>query len=462
MEEDRALDRLVGKVAEASGALGVELVDIAGAVDSIDGAIRSQAGACARLNAAHEDMARSTAEIAASAAEATEQAAAAGVRVHGARANLDAVRTATDALSQSMEQIRAQIAQLGTALTQVAKISGEIEAIARQTNLLALNATIEAARAGEAGRGFSVVAGEVKELSKRTAEATTLISKTLGRISPMTTRLADGAKQGQACASRVRDETGVMIEVIGEVENALDSVVRDSRTIASSAASIEGKGQETAQDTGALLGDLRKAEQNMGETRRRLSTVVGLSERLLATTASSAIETVDTPFIRAVTRDAARIAASFEKALADGEATLADLFDEDYRPVPGTNPQQFMTRFTVLTDRVLPEIQEPALALDSRVVFCAAVDRNGYLPTHNRKFSHPQGPDPVANATNSRNRRIFNDRVGLGAGRNTEPFLIQTYRRDMGGGSFALMKDVSAPITVAGRHWGGLRLAYRV
>jgi methyl-accepting chemotaxis protein len=57
---------------------------------------------------------------------------------------------------------------------------------------------------------------------------------------------------------------------------------------------------------------------------------------------------------------------------------------------------------------------------------------------------------------------MFNDRVGLAAGRNTKPFLLQTYRRDMGGGTFALMKDVSAPVTVRGRHWGGLRVAYKV
>lgn len=110
-----------------------------------------------------------------------------------------------------------------------------------------------------------------------------------------------------------------------------------------------------------------------------------------------------------------------------------------------------------------PSTVSVVAASDERVAFCAAVDENGYLPTHNRKFSHPQRPgDPTWNTANCRNRRIFNDRVGLAAGRNTEPFLLQTYRRDMGGGQFVLMKDISAPIIVNGRHWGGLRLAIRV
>jgi methyl-accepting chemotaxis protein len=101
------------------------------------------------------------------------------------------------------------------------------------------------------------------------------------------------------------------------------------------------------------------------------------------------------------------------------------------------------------------------LELSPKVVFCAAVDRNGFLPTHNRKFSQPQGNDPVWNAANSRNRRIFSDRTGLAAARNERRFLLQTYRRDMGGGNFALMKDLSVPIRVKGQHWGALRLAYR-
>ena len=86
------------------------------------------------------------------------------------------------------------------------------------------------------------------------------------------------------------------------------------------------------------------------------------------------------------------------------------------------------TRFTDFTDQVLPALQEPVLDFDKRIAFCAAVDRNGYLPTHNAVYSQPQGGDPVWNAANCRNRRIFDDRTGLSAGRSTKPFLLQTSR----------------------------------
>jgi methyl-accepting chemotaxis protein len=200
----------------------------------------------------------------------------------------------------------------------------------------------------------------------------------------------------------------------------------------------------------------------LDSTRERVDRLVSMGERLIAVTAASGLETVDTPFIKAAQETAAKLGKALERAVAAGEIGLGDLFDDKYAPIAGTNPQQMRTRFLDVTDRYFPDIQEPMLQFDPRVVFCAAVDRNGYLPTHNRKFSQPQGSDVAWNTANSRNRRIFADRVGLAAGRSTQAFLVQTYRRDMGGGKYALMKDVSAPIIVDGRHWGGLRLAYKI
>jgi methyl-accepting chemotaxis protein len=150
---------------------------------------------------------------------------------------------------------------------------------------------------------------------------------------------------------------------------------------------------------------------------------------------------------------------AFESALATGTISERDLFDESYEEIAGSNPKQFRSKFLRLCDRLLPPIQEAVLQFSPKVVFCAAVDRNGYLPTHNQKFSRPQGADPTWNAANCRSRRIFADRTGLAAAKNERRFLLQTYRRDMGN-RFVIMKDLSCPIRVRDRHWGGLRLAY--
>ena len=151
-----------------------------------------------------------------------------------------------------------------------------------------------------------------------------------------------------------------------------------------------------------------------------------------------------------------------EQAVTDGRLTREQLFDADYRPIPGTDPQQYETAYLKVFEDLLPAIQEPLLVSDSSMVFCLVIDRNGYIPVHNRKSSQPQRPgDPVWNAANCRNKRIFDDRAGITAARSTRPFVVQSYARDMGGGVTVMMREVDAPIRILGRHWGGLRTAYR-
>jgi methyl-accepting chemotaxis protein len=153
----------------------------------------------------------------------------------------------------------------------------------------------------------------------------------------------------------------------------------------------------------------------------------------------------------------------FEQAVARGEVQLDDLFDTDYAEMPGTNPQQYRTRYLDWADRALPPFQEAFLAKDPRMAFSAMVDRNGFLPVHNKIYSHPQRPGDVAwNTANSRNRRIFNDPAGLAAARNLRSYLVQSYARDMGNGNTVMMREIDVPIRVQGRHWGGFRTAYKL
>ena len=186
------------------------------------------------------------------------------------------------------------------------------------------------------------------------------------------------------------------------------------------------------------------------------------SDRLINSFAEQSIAP-DQPVIAIAMAAAQRVQAVFQHAVDSGQMSEDDFFDEDYKPVEGSNPVQHLTRFTAFTDKELPAIQEPATDSHESIIFSAAVDRNGYLPTHNLKYCHPQRPDdPVWNAANCRNHRIFSDRTGLAAGRNTAPYLVQSYLRDMGGGNYVLMKDLSVPIHINGKHWGGFRVGYNL
>src|ERR1700692_959478 len=171
----------------------------------------------------------------------------------------------------------------------------------------------------------------------------------------------------------------------------------------------------------------------------------------------------NTEFVTRAMQAGTALTKIFEDAVASGTISVDDMFDADYVEIPGTNPLQHRTRILSWADRALPPFQEALLAKDPRMVFCAMIDRNGYLPVHNKIYSHPQRPGDVAwNTANSRNRRIFNDTAGLVAGRNQRAYLIQSYARDMGNGKTVMMREIDVPVRVNGRHWGGFRTAYKL
>ncbi len=161
---------------------------------------------------------------------------------------------------------------------------------------------------------------------------------------------------------------------------------------------------------------------------------------------------------------AAEVSACMEQMLRENRLTMTELFDNEYVAIPNTNPQHMRSRYLDAFEKSpLQSIFDRALTLDARMLFCCAIDRNGYIGVHNKKYSHPQRPDdPKWNVANSRNRRIFDDRAGLTAARSVRPYVIQNYPRDMGGGVMIMCKEIAAPVRVQGKHWGGLRMAYKI
>lgn len=157
------------------------------------------------------------------------------------------------------------------------------------------------------------------------------------------------------------------------------------------------------------------------------------------------------------TEAATRCAEVLESAIDRDILTENQVFDTLYMPVPDTYPQKFSTAYDSYTDEHISPIQEKYLAKDSRLVFVVLVDRNGYLPTHNIRYCKPLTGDRENDLTGNRTKRIFNDKTGFTAARNTEPFLLQTYKRDTG----EIMKDLSVPVRVKGRQWGAIRFGYR-
>ncbi|MCF6278296.1 MAG: GAF domain-containing protein, partial [Anaerolineales bacterium] len=151
----------------------------------------------------------------------------------------------------------------------------------------------------------------------------------------------------------------------------------------------------------------------------------------------------------------------FEKAIASGELTREQVFDRNYQLYWTFDPDGFEwdgepttlnkyhTAYDTYTDENWQSLLDAYLNQED-FIFTIPVDINGYLPTHNTRWSSWDGSPAT-----DRSKRIFNDPVGLKAARNTDPVLVQIYPRP---GTGETLLDVSAPIYVNGEHWGAFRV----
>lgn len=146
-------------------------------------------------------------------------------------------------------------------------------------------------------------------------------------------------------------------------------------------------------------------------------------------------------------------------AIAHGVMTEEQIFDTNYIPIPKTIPQKYHTMFDSFTDANLSKVQDPFLN-DKVVIYAVSQDINGYVPTHNNVYPKSGVFEPGGIGDNpARSKRIFNDEVGLACSQNTEPYLLQVYKR---GDTGETMWDISSPIYVNGRHWGCFRVGFSI
>ena len=456
-----ASERLVDQLANRIGGLGVELADVAGNLQEVAARVSGQSERFGHLQKTAETMVSANHNIA-SASRAVQSATSAAVgEITQSRAVVETAVKHIAELIDAVRRIELSLGSVGTALAQVAKVSGSIEAIAKQTNLLALNATIEAARAGAAGRGFAVVASEVKNLAEATRQATHLIGDTVRDLDGQVGHLIGASGDASLRAKNAGEGAQQIQSIIVRIQDGFTSVGQEIDGVAKAATSNLAHCDLVIDELGNLAKGVDLSSTELKHADDRVAKLLDLSEGLIELIAASGVETSDAPLIRVVVDTAKQISAAFESAIERGDIRLEQLMDENYREIPGTDPKQYLTDYVAFTDRILPPIQDPVQKIDPRIAFCVAWAKGGYLPTHNPNYRLPQGPDPVWNNANCRNRRLFNDRAVRKVAGNTKPFLLQTYRRDMGGGNFVLMKDLSSPINVRGRHWGAFRMGFR-
>jgi len=387
---------------------------------------------------------RATDEIARRIAHLQSDAQASIAAVQQIAGAVDAIRPVFATVADAVEQQVETIQDLSRSAADTASFIVNVAAGASDIDAAAQEAETTSNEADAAGREARLLTEKLRSRFTIFLRQSEIGDRRRHDRLPVEIAVTIASPQGHLrCRTIDLSEGGMLLSPAGAEALVAGDTVR---------ASLTGMGEFNAKIVGRSSLGLHCQFIDMGD-QARAAVVARLA----------ALREADAERIAHAAAAAEEISKAFEAAAEAGRLSRQDFFDNDYIRIPGTDPVQFSTRYLPLLEQILPPIQEKWVKVDPQMAFCAAVDRNAYLPVHNRIYSHPQKPgDPAWNAANCRNKRIFDDRAGLSAARSARPYLIQSYARDMGNGVTVHMKEIDAPIRIFGRHWGGLRMAYRL
>jgi methyl-accepting chemotaxis protein len=369
---------------------------------------------------------------------------------HSAQAELHSAADKIGAISLRVESFKDKVQELAQHSREIRNIGSLINDISDQTNLLALNAAIEAARAGEAGRGFAVVADEVRKLAEKVKTATKVITdSTEGMLTEVESTLTD--------TGVIYEQSRNAKEVVTQSSSALAGMVGDFGCISQQAESISGSIHHIQHAAASIQRQTEEINHLAATLTNKMVTSEQLSHELRDQTEQlhqiASVFSVGGSKLDALLEKLKAFRARVQHCLERHAAAGLPVFDDRYQPIPATQPPKYRTGYDQAVEAELQAIYDEALADIPGAMAICAFDINGYLPAHHRKFSHPPSGDLQQDVAFSRHKRIIDDEGTRRSAAIKDGYLLQTYVRDTG----EVLCDLTLPLYVDGRHWGTAR-----
>jgi methyl-accepting chemotaxis protein len=350
--------------------------------------------------------------------------------VHGRDLSKQTMESSTELRTQMQATVE-HIEKLVQGVGAIIQVSDTIETIARKTTLLSFNATIEAARAGERGRGFAIVAGEVRSLAQhtesRTSEIKVILDELAIELAPTKSALqrsrelvestTDGVKSVGTSLQRIAQlatETDSNMhsvsDILNELSAGIEMVFDNLQTATASSETIASEAQELVVANNAVSqmveecfvqyakADIDSPFQRNLQAGRELARLVGELLENLIDSGACTLEDV--------------LALEYHEIKGSDIQSLSRLFDVSRVPPEGFSPPKYSTRYDSLCDVQIQRLMDQVKASEPSMLYALVTDLNAYLPIHHTQWCADWTGDRQTDAVNNQVKRFYDGRNG--------------------------------------------------